>query len=93
MRKHDGSEFGQNDLWRAKQAGKMFTNTGVLLQCRGDWAFYKQIFNFPGWNEASICWRCGCSAAERDYSDDALRRTHRVSGNQFLFMQIQKGLL
>jgi hypothetical protein len=71
----------------------MFTKIGVLLQCRGDWAFYKQVFNFPGWNEASICWRCGCSAAERGYSEEANWRTHRISESHGLAKQIQKGLL
>ena len=38
---------------------------GCLAQCRGDWAFYKEIFRFPAWNEAeSMCWMC--RAGSRD---------------------------
>ena len=38
----------------------------TLCQCRGDWEFYWQVFNFPRWNSAdSICWLCKASASDK----------------------------
>ena len=35
----------------------------VLAQVRGDWAFYKECFHFPQWNEAErMCWMCQASS-------------------------------
>ena len=30
----------------------------LLLQVRGDWAWYKALFGFKGWASKEICWRC-----------------------------------
>ena len=34
----------------------------ALMQVRGDWEFYCDIFKFPRWNEANrMCWICRAS--------------------------------
>jgi hypothetical protein len=36
---------------------------GALCQCRGDWQFYCEIFQFPQWNAAErMCWLCKASS-------------------------------
>lgn len=92
-KRHDGTEFTKEDRWRAKMAGNPFEKVGALLQCRGDWAFFKQVFNFPGWQGKCICWRCNCSTDERDYMDSAKWRRDRVSGRMFLAKQRQSGVV
>ena len=42
---------------------------GVLCQVRGDWAFHKEVFNFPAWNAAErMCWMCRASSRNRRYA-------------------------
>ena len=44
----------------------------ALCQVRGDWAFYKECFQFPQWNEAiRMCWKCRASSTLPDllYTD------------------------
>ena len=55
--------------------------------------FSKQVLNFPGWSGSCICWRCECSAADRDYSEDARWRTRRVFGAHFLAKQRHVGVV
>ena len=46
---------------RAKWAGKPVTKS-LLIQFRGDWAWYKYMFRFPQHNElAGCCWLCSCT--------------------------------
>jgi hypothetical protein len=41
----------------------------ALAQVRGDWAFYKECFNFPQWNSAvEMCWCCRASSTIRALS-------------------------
>ena len=45
---------------------------GALIQCRGDWAFYGEVFAFPKHNEAiNMCWMCAASTTipELRYTD------------------------
>ena len=44
---------------------------GGLMQIRGDWAYYKQIFSFPAWANKKICWRCGAGKEPCDDFKDA----------------------
>ena len=73
---------------RAKsRVGKLGARAG-LMQIRGDWAFYKELFAFPGWNNHGICWRCAA-----DHSDGVCSflnlgphagwRAHRTTPAQF----------
>ena len=59
--RHDGNVFTYNDRKRKAMASKPFVLIGALLQVRGDWDWYKKIFNFPGWANLRICWRCRAS--------------------------------
>ena len=41
----------------------------ALVQVRGDWAFYKECFNFPQWNSATMmCFCCRASSTIRNLS-------------------------
>jgi len=54
--RHDG---GQLDPDRHAKQHKPLGFHGVLLQCRGDWQWYTQMFSFPNWaSKQGICWRC-----------------------------------
>ena len=55
--RHDASPWSASDKSRACLAGDLGAR-GVLCQVRGDWSWYKQIFDFPSWSGKEICWRC-----------------------------------
>jgi len=50
------------------------------VEVRGDWAFFKEVFNFPGWREKGMCcWRCRCTLAEiRQTGLDAAWRSAKL---------------
>ena len=63
--RHDGTNWTTRDntrhpnfLCRAKLAGLSIGIKAILCQIRGDWAFYKAVFNFPSWSSDQICWLC-----------------------------------
>ena len=61
-RHNDGNWQPGNDTWRRKLAGKRLGVKGALVEVRGDWAFFKEVFLFPGWREKGLCcWRCSCT--------------------------------
>ena len=81
--RHDGAAWSTTDNWRAKEA-RIRASLGYkacLCEVRGDWAFMKEVFGLPAWNErAGICWRCTCTPAEvRDCGPTAAWRTNRLS--------------
>ena len=56
--RHDGAPFDKTDTTRQKLALSPVPK-GILVQIRGDWAFYKAVFGLPGWQEKrGCCWRC-----------------------------------
>jgi hypothetical protein len=56
--RHDGTKFGPSDCRRRRWQGDS-TIRSVLVEIRGDWAMFKQVFRLPGWQEkGGICWRC-----------------------------------
>ena len=59
--RHDGSPWGPKDTSRATKGGVQFPMLAALVQCRGDWVFYKQIFDFLSWSSMNICWKCSAS--------------------------------
>lgn len=75
--RHDGSQFTSKDASRAKQAGKDLPAKAVLLQVRGDWSWYKQVFSFPSWSSSSICWLCGADKARIPFTDFSLTAAWR----------------
>ena len=66
---------------RENKAGQPLGFQALLCEVRGDWKFYKECFNFPGWNTFSgICWLCDCTPAElREVGPDAGWRNRRLS--------------
>ena len=55
--RHDEAPWSSEDKGRAKKKGPLGF-FAALLQVRGDWSWYKQIFAFPSWSSHHICWRC-----------------------------------
>ena len=51
-----------DDAKRAKLAGKELPVRAALVEVRGDWKMFGEIFHFPKWNQvAGICWKCSCT--------------------------------
>ena len=64
-RRADGQAWQKNDSYHAKRAGLALGVRAALVEVRGDWKFYKEVFNFPGWNElAGCCWKCKCTPSQ-----------------------------
>ena len=60
--RHDGRAWLQSDAARRRSASSDLPLKAALVEVRGDWKFYKEVFNFPAWNErAGICWLCTCT--------------------------------
>jgi hypothetical protein len=76
--RHDGTEFQKSfgDRARMKSASEPLGLQAILCQVTGDWAFYKQVFRFPSWNEkANCCYKCPANSEEiRDPSPEAAWR-------------------
>ena len=69
------------DAQRSLLAGKPLGFSCGLLQARGDWAWYRQIFGFPYWSGTMMCWRCKATSDDHmpycDFSMGAKWRTKR----------------
>jgi hypothetical protein len=62
--RHDGEPWKATDKERKKRQGPLGIRA-ALVEVRGDWEFYSQVFGFPYHNEAAgICWRCPCRRDE-----------------------------
>ena len=70
---------------RAKWAGKPVPKA-LLVQFRGDWAWYKYMFRFPQHNElAGMCWLCSCTPSDiRQVGAEARWRAQTLSHLQLL---------
>ena len=63
--RHDFEPWKPSDKVRAKQAQKELPVRAALVEVRGDWKMFGEIFHFPKWNQnAGICWRCPCTPEE-----------------------------
>ena len=66
--RHDGAAFWKSDQKRKKLYENKDYELGVrgtLVEVRGDWKMYKEIFKFPAWNQkVGCCWRCKATPAE-----------------------------
>ena len=63
--RHDFAPWKPSDKDRAKLANKELPVRAALVEVRGDWKMFGEIFHFPKWNEnAGICWRCPCKPGE-----------------------------
>lgn len=57
-RRHDGTAFLKSDVQRKKKQGQPLQKA-VLVEVRGDWAFYKHQLRLPGWRDKEgCCWLC-----------------------------------
>ena len=88
--RHDGSAWQKHDGIRSKNAGKDMNVSAFLCEVRGDWAMYKETFQFPGWKDSGgCCWRCNVTPATmRDFGSQAQWRepANRYSHWGFLKM-------
>lgn len=63
--RHDRQEWRPNDKKRRARAQTPLGVRGTLVEVRGDWKFFKETFNLPGWQGGgSICWRCFATMAD-----------------------------
>ena len=96
--RHDGRPWQPSDKTRQTYSGRQLGAHAALLQIRGDWAFYKEVFNFPSWRARRCCWRCcaknqkGETSDFRDASTNANWRMERVPGHAFLAQQRADGI-
>ena len=62
--RHDGEPWKASDKQRRERQGPL-ASRAALVEVRGDWEFYSQVFGFPYHNEKDgICWRCPCKRDE-----------------------------
>jgi len=75
-RRHDGRPWLSTDAKRKKHATQQLGCRGALVEVRGDWKFFKEVFYLPAWNEkAGCCWRCNCTPQQiRQVGADAAWR-------------------
>ena len=58
--------------------------TAVLVQVRGDWQFYVEIFSFPPWNGAvRMCWMCRASSSNKFLAFTDTRESSQWRGTRF----------
>ena len=65
--RHDSTQFLKSDAWRKKMANEstQLRGRGALVEVRGDWKFFGEVFKFPKWNtKRGCCWTCRCTPAE-----------------------------
>eukprot|EP00959_Pyramimonas_sp_CCMP1952_P283825 5932781-Pyramimonas_sp.AAC.2 len=70
--RHDQVSFAKSpfrgDRQRSAKAGQSMKVRGILIDFRGDWCWYKQVFGVQGWrggpSTAKICYRCPCTVAD-----------------------------
>ena len=92
--RHDGTPWLSTDHQRAKQAGNPMHIQGFLIEARGDWAFYKDIFELPAWNaKEGMCWKCHADKASfRLPGLDAPWRCTRYMPGEFMASVRHQGL-
>ena len=81
-RRHDGADWLPSDNSRAKMGGRSFGCHAILMQIRGDWQFYKQVFGFSGWASKNICWLCGATQADGEMAMRHTRIFHCVRSGE-----------
>ena len=90
--RHDEKAWLSTDAWRKKLANKPVPRA-ALVEIKGDWAFMKDTFRLPQFNEnAGCCWLCHVAPAGiRDCSLDAPWRAARLSHWQLLGRILEQG--
>ena len=91
--RHDMTAWEKSDTARAVISGKL-PFSGLLMQIRGDWAFFKETFGFPSWSgKHRICWKCRADRDNyKDFSAGALWRRQRISPEEFFAEQLSQGV-
>lgn len=91
--RHDGSPWHPGDRKRSKMAGVPLNAKAILNEVRGDWAFFKHVFSFPGWREVGgCCWKCNaCKEDLHRCGSDADWRQARWSHFDLLQYLHRKG--
>ena len=93
-KRHDLSPWEKSDQERATWKGPLGFY-GAMLQIRGDWAWYKQLFSFPSWAAHSICWKCGANCSDMPWDDFSARakfRNARMNAATFFRRQRKAGI-
>ncbi len=87
--RHDGRPWHPTeDKTRHGKSGQ-YDFRACLLQCRGDWQWFKALFGFKGWASANICWRCRANRSDVPFTDpspNALWRFHRIHTSEFNYL-------
>jgi len=95
--REDGGAWKSSDDARANASGKALGFHAAVLQIRGDWAFYKEVFAFPHWKAKQCCWKCFAKNSPgevgdfRDATANAPWRNMRISGHDFMRLQMAEG--
>jgi hypothetical protein len=93
---HRGVAF--QDKERRKLAGRSLGVTGLLVECRGDWQFFRSVFGVSSWAADKVCWMCHASRSTEVFSESAWNFTEdgpivrrRVAEHEFYARLEQEG--
>ena len=91
--RHDNKPFGAGEKKRNQLKGTPIGVIGLLAEVRGDWAFFKEAFRFPGWAEnEGCCYRCRATKGNiRSVGVDAIWRNTVLSSHEFMIRLLQLG--
>ena len=90
--RHDGSPWCETDKTRAKWVGSMGVRA-ILLQCRGDWSWMKELLGFPSWSSNEMCWLCEANKSNfTDFGLSAPWRRQRRTPEGFFARQRAMGV-
>lgn len=91
--RHDGSSWAKSDACRKGRAHEKIP-AAVLVEARGDWAYFKNAYRLPQHNELNgMCWFCNCTPSQvRDVGANAEWRRNRLSHWQLLERMAHAGL-
>jgi hypothetical protein len=73
--------------------------TALLVECRGDWQFFRSVFGVSSWSSDAFCWMCRCSKSSQDpgesawnFSEDGPICRRRVGEDEFHARLLREGL-
>ena len=92
---HDGVACLPQDRERQDCHGD-FGVRAISAQARRDWAWYKEVFDFPSWAIDQICWLCEANKSDKPHTDfrpSALWRRSRLSAAAFFNKQSSNDIL
>ena len=63
--RHDNVPWLASDNNRKGKAGNSLGVRAALVESRGDWKYFGEVFHFPKHNtNAGCCWKCTCTPAQ-----------------------------